>query len=125
MAAHNRPVLRRRGKSKRGSRRLRAKECVPNPDPANCYMDDACRLWCPPRTASPGGPPITRSRYEQELRADMAALGLSTLPPDTPVCNCPQGEQCVSVCGPFGHLCKWKCGGGDSGWSWKKIGKRI
>jgi len=28
----------------------RGKECVPNPDPTQCFMDDECRLWCPPRS---------------------------------------------------------------------------
>ncbi len=67
-------------------------------------------------------PALTR---DQEVRADLAFFGLTSAPPDKPICNCPQGEGCVQLCGPFGHLCKWKCSGGDEGWSWKRIRPRL
>lgn len=91
--------------------------------------------WVPPvpiQTHSKYFPPVpspvitrARRRFENQLLADMRYFGLAALPPDQPVCNCPANEQCGQQCGPFGHLCKWTCSGGDSGWSWKKIGKRI
>lgn len=108
----------------------------------------------PPITKAKGGyfppvpkPPITKARQiskkpmsaikvrqkltkarpslQREMVADLQHFGLDSVPPHTPICNCPQGQGCTQQCGPFGHLCKWTCSGGDSGWSWKKVGKRI
>jgi hypothetical protein len=66
-----------------------------------------------------------RPALQREMVADLQFFGLDSVPPHTPICNCPQGQSCSQKCGPFGHLCKWTCSGGDSGWSWKKVGKRI